>query len=137
MFPSVSAYYFGVIFDFVARFAWCLTLIPIHDFLPINETRALILNPILAIIEMMRRCYWACFRLEWEHLCLTQTYHNMYDSDAIVPMHIDQQEKLRVQQELRQLPLLKGKKRSAKSVILEILFMVILVIGMAIIIVTT
>ena len=68
-------------------FAWTLTLIPVAEDTknPIIANLPVILNPFLAMFEILRRMVWGFLRIENEHLHNTEGYRRV----ALVPMHFD------------------------------------------------
>jgi hypothetical protein len=139
MFDSVWPYYAAILMDFILRFAWTLTLIPLQQLVPIGDSATILINAILAVCELVRRCMWACFRLEWEHLVLTKQYTSVYESDQIVPMHIDQADAMPLiaPQMLQDMPNSTSQAHTRKAVLFEVSAFALAVVVCAVVIIAT
>jgi hypothetical protein len=63
--------------DLFLRFTWSLTLIPRGSGSPLPEALTQYLDPVLAALEILRRCMWGCLRLESEQLQRTTRAHKL------------------------------------------------------------
>ena len=73
--------------NFLLRFAWTLTLLPVPSdedaqANPIYASLMLHIGPVLAAAEIMRRMVWGFFRLEWEQVEQLQKKSKQLDSDT-------------------------------------------------------
>lgn len=90
MFALPAVYYVAMGVDFVLRFAWTATLVPHWFAFKTNPDEATnfatyLMLPVVIIAELSRRCMWAIFRLESEHLHNTEGFRRV----AVVPLHFD------------------------------------------------
>lgn len=84
MFRQPWIYYTAIFADLIMRFLWTLTLVPRSSTrTPLGQTFSHLMGPVLASIEVTRRCMWSCFRLEAEHLHNTEGYR----SEKVIPLH--------------------------------------------------
>ncbi|XP_074654237.1 solute carrier family 53 member 1-like isoform X5 [Tubulanus polymorphus] len=79
-------YYFGIIEDFILRFAWSITVSVGEGGLIHGE----ILKTVLAVFEVVRRFIWNFFRLENEHLNNCGQFRAVRDI-SITPIHANDQ----------------------------------------------
>ncbi len=68
LFYSTYSYYLGAIFNFFARFAWAGTISTFS-----NEKKEF-LKIMFGTIELVRRCSWSFFRLEWAMISNNESY---------------------------------------------------------------
>lgn len=61
-------YYFMIIFNFIARFAWAGTISTFF------EQRKDFLKILFGVIELVRRCLWSLLRLEWAVISNSEGY---------------------------------------------------------------
>eukprot|EP01113_Clastostelium_recurvatum_P036050 TRINITY_DN5091_c0_g1_i2.p1 TRINITY_DN5091_c0_g1~~TRINITY_DN5091_c0_g1_i2.p1 ORF type:complete len:778 (+),score=160.04 TRINITY_DN5091_c0_g1_i2:66-2399(+) len=64
-YPYVWVYYVAIVFDFLLRFAWTLTITPVQFNIGIDPE---FFTTILVIVELTRRFMWSIFRVELEHV---------------------------------------------------------------------
>ena len=91
MIPYIWPYYCAIVFDLFLRFFWSYTLIPQRDQQDFSDI-GVIISPISAIAEILRRTMWSVLRLENEHLNNTAGYRDVLH----IPLHFDPPPKAKV-----------------------------------------
>lgn len=86
MFGSMWIYYVAIFADLILRFAWTVTLIPQTAGSPLPDSIMQYITPLLAVMEIFRRTFWAFFRLENEHLHQTA---GVAQEIGFVPLYFD------------------------------------------------
>ena len=117
MFPH-RYYYYAVIFvDIVLRFMWVLTLLPPQSGLSFELPQYL--TAVTMALELTRRTFWGFFRLENEHRSNTNHYRRV----KFVPLHFNtgHQHKYNI-----------GKEHVGSSVLMEVVFVSLIVIGVGV-----
>jgi hypothetical protein len=86
MFSWRWAYYVAIGVDLVLRFVWTMTLVPFARSQFQNVTLLDFADNFFGPIEIVRRCMWAAFRVENEHLHSTEGYRKRND---VVPLYFE------------------------------------------------
>ena len=73
LFGKIWLYYYVILFNFVLRFAWALTLLPNTSGSVVSSGYVYIfivthMNPLIATVEIIRRMIWGWLRLEYEQI---------------------------------------------------------------------
>jgi hypothetical protein len=75
---NLWVYYAAVVANFFLRCLWTLSLIPESEGSPFMANLQIYLSPFLAVAEIFRRTMWGMFRLENEHLKLSNNLSDWY-----------------------------------------------------------
>jgi len=86
MFHRRWVYWTAIVVDFVLRFVWTMTLVPFARFQFQNLTILDFVDNFFGPIEIVRRCMWAAFRVENEHLHSVEGYRKLND---VVPLYFE------------------------------------------------
>jgi len=77
---KIAFYYLAIVFDFLLRFFWALSISPKNLLLLRHEYWILIVS----VVEIFRRCFWAFFRVENEALSNLERYRAI---DFVPPLN--------------------------------------------------
>lgn len=86
MFQWRWVYYVAIVVDLLLRFVWTMTLVPFAHVQFQNVTLLDFVDNFFGPIEITRRCMWAAFRVENEHLHSVEGYRKNND---VVPLYFE------------------------------------------------
>jgi hypothetical protein len=119
-------YYIAIVVDLFLRFAWTFTLIPAGAASPLSPKLMQYVTPCLAAGEILRRTMWGCFRLENEHLKRAREAGNI-DQLGFIPSHLESEHG----------PKEKDTSVSGNRVLSEVLVLISVVLGLAVLVMVT
>ena len=117
MYPNRSSYYAVIALDLVLRFAWVLTLVPPDS--GADFALPAYLTMVSMMLELFRRTVWGFLRLENEHRSNTAGYRRV----DFVPLHFTTGHTHEYKQE---------KQHRGVSVLLEVAFVTLVVLGVSV-----